>query len=238
MSKKNVLRSILFLAVLGIGFLVVRATLDAMKPEETPPLYQFLILGDRTTVPLNIAHPNRWPQQVASIFREENHLVEMPQILAKVGMSITKLTEEITRPEFQGPYHLVIVQIGADDISAGMDQETYRVKFSNLLRKAVARADKDDPSRVIVLSIPDWTVIKEKKIDNREAVKKKIDRFNAINMEESSNAGVRYVDVTSLSRRVTFDRAFRSHGQRSPSERMYKIWARKIYPTALTAIGR
>ena len=235
--SKNVLRSIAFLAVLGIGFLVVRATLDAMKPEETPPLYQFLILGDRTTVPLNIAHPNRWPQQLASIFREENHLVETPHILAKVGMSIVKLTDEIIRPEFQGPYHLVIVQIGADDIAAGMDQETYRVKFSNLLRNATARAGKD-PSRVIVLSIPDWTAIKEKKIDNREAVKKKIDRFNAINMEESSNAGVRYVDVTGLSRRVAFDLSFLTHDRKKPSERMYEIWARKIYPTALTALGR
>jgi len=235
--SKNVLRSIAFLAVLGIGFLVVRATLDAMKPEETPPLYRFLILGDATTVPMNISKPNRWPQQVASIFREENHLVDPPHILAKAGMGITKLAEELIRPEFQGPYDLVLVQTGANDIAAGMDPESYRVKFSSLLRKATARAGKD-PTRVIVLSVPDWTAIKKKKIENRETVQKKIDRFNAINMAESSNAGVRYVDVTSLSRRAAFDPSFLSRDQKNPSERMYEIWARKIYPTALTALGR
>lgn len=235
MSKK-VFRTVLVLAVLGLGFFAVRETLDALKPPPPVPHYQFLVLGDSTSVPRATPDVNRWPQQLQAIFVGERHQVEKPAILAKTGMGIEALVAAVAKPEFQGPYDLVLVQIGADDIVAGMDQETYRVKFSNLLIKAMARVG-NDPSRVIVLSIPDWTAIKARQIPNREAVKKKIEHFNAINSDASANAGVRYVDIIGISRQVAFDVSFLSDNLQSPSGRMYEIWARKIYPTALTALG-
>jgi len=233
---KKIIRSILLVAVLVLGFFAARETLESLQPPPPPPQYRVLVLGDDTTVPMATSPAERWPQQMLNIFREENHLVEDPHILAETGMGVERLVEAVARPGFKGPYDLVLLQIGADDIGANVDPENYRVKFANLLIKAIARAG-NDPSRVIVLSIPDWTAIKEKKLTNRAAIKNKIDRFNEINLEESSNAGVRYVNITSISRRAAFDISFLSDNRQDPSGRMYEIWARKIYPVALTALG-
>ncbi len=233
---KKIIRSLVLVAVLVIGYFAARESFEATRPSPPPPTYQFLILGDSHTVPIHVVPPDRWPQQMIIIFREENVLANNPHIIAEIGMQTERLAAKIDNSEYMGKYDLVLLQAGGDDIVAGVDTETYRVKFASLLAKAKAIVEGDS-SRVIVLSIPDWTVIRAKDVPNRKKIRKKIDRFNAINEEESSNSGVRYINITSLSRMAADDLSFLSDDRKNPSDYMYEIWARKVYPVALTALG-
>ncbi len=196
---KQIIRSLALVAVLVIGYFAARESFEAAQPPPPPPIYQFLILGDSHTVPTHVVQPDRWPQQMMIIFREENVLANDPLLIAGTGMQTERLAAKVDNPEYIGKYDLVLLQTGGDDIVAGVDAETYRVKFASLLVKATAVVE-GDASRVIVLSIPDWTVIRANDIPNREKVREKIDRFNEINEEESSNAGLRFINNKRLYR--------------------------------------
>lgn len=234
---KQIIRSLALVAVLVLGYFAARESFEAAQPPPPPPTYQFLILGDSHTVPPHVVSSSHWPQQMITIFREENVLANDPLLIAEVGMQTEHLAVKVDNSEYIGKYDLVLLQSGGDDIVAGVDAETYRVKFAKLLAKARAVVEGDS-SRVIVLSIPDWTAIQAKDVRNREKIRKKIDRFNEINEEESSNAAVRYINVTSLSRMAADDIDFLSDDRKNPSDYMYEIWARKVFPVALTALGR
>ncbi|MCE2510770.1 MAG: hypothetical protein J4G10_07330 [Alphaproteobacteria bacterium] len=234
---KKIIRSFALAAVLVVGYFAARESYEMTRPPPPEPTYQFLILGDSPAAPAHVTRAQGWPQQMITIFREEHLLVNDPDLIAETGMQTERLGVEIDDPKYLGKYNLVLLQTGADDIVAGVDAETYRVKFANLLIKAKTLVDGDS-SRVIVLSIPDWTAIQAKPVSNRVKTKATIDRFNAINLEESGNAAVRYIDITNLSRQASYDLSFLSEDGKNPSDRMYEIWARKVYPVALTALGR
>ncbi|MEW5703305.1 MAG: GDSL-type esterase/lipase family protein [Pseudomonadota bacterium] len=233
---KKILRALALAAVLVLGYFAVRDSIEATKSPPPPPEYGFLVLGDAYTAPKTINPSQRWAQQVVTIFREERFSVRDPQYLAEEGMKTERLVSEIDRPEFQYPYNLVLLQIGAADIVAGVTAEDYRVKFSNLLIKAISLVE-GDPAHVIVLSIPDWTAIQANDLADRESVRQKINRFNEINDEVSHQTGVRYVSVTNLSRMAAHDLSLLTEDRKALSEHMHQLWARKIYPVALTALG-
>jgi lysophospholipase L1-like esterase len=60
-----------------------------------------------------------------------------------------------------------------------------------------------------------------------------IDAFNAVNLEESQNAGVSYVDVTPISRRAANDPSLIAADGLHPSGKMYAGWAELALPVAL-----
>ena len=60
-----------------------------------------------------------------------------------------------------------------------------------------------------------------------------IDRFNAINREETARAGARYVDVTPVSRRAATERSLIAGDGLHPSGPMYAEWARLALPAAV-----
>ena len=90
-------------------------------------------------------------------------------------------------------------------------------------------------SHVIVLSIPDWSVTPFAEGRDRRQIAAEIDAFNAINREETSRSGARYVDITPVSRRAP---ELVAGDGLHPSGMMYEEWAQLALPSALAALGR
>jgi len=93
--------------------------------------------------------------------------------------------------------------------------------------------------RVLVLSVPDWGGTPYAQGRDRARIAAEIDRFNAVNRQESTARGARYVDVTQASRAAPPAGA----GPRlapdglHPSGEMYAVWARLVLPQARLALG-
>jgi lysophospholipase L1-like esterase len=113
----------------------------------------------------------------------------------------------------------------------GRSAEEYRGEFAALLRRAVGFAD-GDPSRVIVLSIPDWGATPFAQGSDRDRIAREIDAFNEVNREESKQAGVRYVDVTPVSRRAREEPELIAADGLHPSGKMYERWVELALPVA------
>jgi lysophospholipase L1-like esterase len=90
---------------------------------------------------------------------------------------------------------------------------------------------------VLVLSIPDWGVTPFGAGRAGAVVSSEIDRFNAVNREETARAGARWVDITPASRQTATDRSLFAADGLHPSARQYAAWARLAFEPAQAALG-
>lgn len=197
----------------------------------SPPA-RFLALGDSYTIGESVPVEERWPNELA---RELGW--PEPQIIAKTGWTTDELNAAIDAAKPQGPFDLVTLLIGVNNQYRGRDAEEYRREFAGLLRRAIGFAG-GDARKVVVVSIPDWGVMPFAKDRDRRKIAAEIDRFNAINREETVRAGARYADVTAISRRAASDPALVAGDGLHPSGSMYRQWVAAIRPEALAALGR
>ncbi len=182
--------------------------------------------------------PDRWPVRLAGLLREQGVAVADPEIVARTGWTVGELSQGIDAAKPRGPYALVTLLIGVNDQYRGGDPETYRTDFKAMLRRAVGFAG-GDAGRVVVLSIPDWSVTPFAAQSGRDRGKiaAEIDRFNRINREETARAGSRYVDVTPVSRKAEADRSLIAPDGLHPAGAMYAEWARLALPEAKAALA-
>jgi lysophospholipase L1-like esterase len=189
---------------------------------------RYLALGDSYTIGESVAAEERFPMQLA----RELHLGE-PQIIAKTGWTTDELNAAIDAANVQGTFDLVTLLIGVNNQYRGRDAEQYRGEFAALLQRAIGFAG-GNAQRVVVVSIPDWGVTPFAEGRDRVQIAREIDRYNAINREESLRAGARYVDITPASRGG--DPALVAGDKLHPSARQYSEWVRAIVPEARAAL--
>lgn len=217
--------------------LVGCAVLPGAGPTGTPsePV-RYLALGDSYTIGQSVSPEDRWPVQLAEQMRAEGVAVAEPLIVAQTGWTTGELSAGIDRQDPQGSFDLVSLLIGVNNQYRGGDVEVYRAEFRELLARAIRFAG-GRPDRVVVLSIPDWGVTPFAEGQDRAGIGSQIDRFNAVNREETERAGARYVDVTPLSRQAAQDPTLIARDGLHPSATMYAGWAALVLPEALAALG-
>ena len=240
MTNKSLPRRLhLLCAILCImGCLLVGCVLpsDVVQNKETKPV-RYLALGDSYTIGASVATTDRWPVQLAAKLHANGLALAAPLIIARTGWTTDELMAGIERQQPQGPFDLVSLLIGVNNQYRGRSSDEYRMQFRQLLRTAIACAG-GHPDHVIILSIPDWSVTPFAAGRQHTAIAAAIDRFNAINREETSQAGARYVDITPVSRQALHDATFIAEDGLHPSGKMYTKWVELVLPTALAALGK
>ena len=198
---------------------------------------RYLALGDSYTIGESVDESERWPVQLVALLRAAGISIADPLIIARTGWTTDELDAAINRAGPRGPFDLVTLLIGVNNQYRGRDAEEYRSQFINLLQRAIEFAG-GDAQRVIVLSIPDWSVTPYASRRDRDKVAQEIDRFNAINRAESERLGVHYVDVIPVSREADEDASLIASDGLHPSGKMYAAWAQLALPAASAALAK
>ncbi|MCH8031786.1 MAG: SGNH/GDSL hydrolase family protein, partial [Bacteroidetes bacterium] len=123
----------------------------------SPRQLRYLALGDSYTIGEGVAEDERWPVQLATKLRTQGIPLENPEIIAKTGWTTDELAAGIDKAHPRGPYDFVSLLIGVNDQYRGRCLDEYRQQFRDLLQRAIAFS-AGDASRVLVVSIPDWSV--------------------------------------------------------------------------------
>lgn len=193
----------------------------------------FLALGDSYTIGESVPEPERWPVQLVEALREEGISMGDPKIIATTGWTTEELGEAIAESELRPPYDLVSLLIGVNDQYRGYDIDNYPKNFRYLLEKAIALAG-DTPAKVVVLSIPDYSVTPFAREKNPSKIARELENYNSINKSISDSLGVYYVDITPISRDAESDTTLLAPDGLHPSGKMYRLWAeqtlQKILP--------
>jgi lysophospholipase L1-like esterase len=201
---------------------------------------RYLALGDSYTAGEGVNASEGWPMQLAASVRDAGVAFGDPDIVAKTGWTTAELLAAIDAlsPPLRDQCDLVSLLIGVNDQYRGLGARVFRDGFVKLLSRAVSYA-RNEPSRVLVISIPDWGVTPFAKTDPRgaPAIAKEIDEFNTLIQGEARKASARFIDVTPASREAARDRALLAVDGLHPSPLMYAQWIRLILPEAIRASG-
>lgn len=194
-------------------------------------MIKILALGDSYTIGEGVKQSERWPMQLVSQLRKGNLKVDTPHIIAVTGWTTTDLMSAIEKSRLEQRYDLVTLLIGVNDQFQGYSEESYATNFEKLLLKAVGLAGGRH-DRVIVISIPDYSVTPFGKRFDPARIRAEIDRFNGINKKITSEKGANYVNVKEISRRAAEDPTLLASDGLHPSAKMYAEWVELTVPVA------
>lgn len=207
------------------------------SPETRPEGRQrYLALGDSYTIGEAVVPRLRFPVQLANLLATRGKRVDEPVTIARTGWTASELMAAVEADPPEGEFSLVTLLVGVNDQYRARDAAEYREDFREMLQKAISFASGSAPSRVVVVSIPDWGLMPYAEGRDRAAIAAEIDRFNEVAREEADRAGARWVDVTTFSRSVSHREPMIASDGLHPSGMMYSEWARLILPQALQAL--
>lgn len=184
---------------------------------------RFLALGDSYTIGEAVKEEERWPVQLAARLRQKGYHLQPPEIIATTGWRTDQLKQAIEKGTQHREYHMVSLLIGVNNQYQGRTAESYQPEFEELLRMAIALAG-GKKERVFVLSIPDYGFTPFGR-ERQQAISKAIDAYNAVNRQVTQNLGVRYYDITGLTRKGLEDAELVATDGLHPSGKMYAWWA-------------
>ncbi len=206
---------------------------EPSMPDDT---VTFLALGDSYTIGESVSPGLRWPVQLASALERRGIPVNEPVIVARTGWTTDELARGIKEVDLKDSFHVVSLLIGVNNQYRGRPVEEYRSEFVELLAQSIEFAG-GKPGRVLVLSIPDWGVTPFAEGRDRAGIASEIDIFNEVNRNESERFGVRYLDVTGISREAAAKPELVAEDGLHPSGAMYALWAEAALPIVLEMLA-
>lgn len=191
-------------------------------PPTTAEPIRYLALGDSYTIGQSVAEAERYPNQLADSLRQMGFEVENPTIVAKTGWTTDELAQGIENANISNEkYDLVSLLIGVNNQYRGRPVSSYRPEFTELLSQAIAFAG-GDTSRVFVVSIPDYAYTPFG--NGSPSISQGIDEYNAANREIAEQFGVRYFDITPISRQGLAEPSLVAGDGLHPSGEQYARW--------------
>lgn len=187
----------------------------------------YLALGDSYTIGESVDEKERWPVQLKNYLSSALLKVEEPRIIARTGWTTDELNKAIDQASIKDTFSLVSLLIGVNNQYRGRTATQFRPEFEGLLNKAISLAG-GNKDRVFVLSIPDWGATPYASNLDREKIGKEIDSFNAVCKDEALKAGVKYFDITPISRRAINESNLIANDGLHPSGKMYSEWIELI----------
>jgi len=198
------------------------------EQKDESKLLTYLALGDSYTIGESVKEEERYPVILSKVLNKAQIPIKNPDIIARTGWTTDELISAIEQKNPPNTYDLVSLLIGVNNQYRGYSQETYRKEFEILLKIAIQKA-KGNKNRVFVLSIPDYGVTPFAKNSDVAKIAKEIDAFNHINKAISQQYGVKYFDITPISREAKNNPHWIAEDHLHPSGLMHQQWVDLIF---------
>ena len=207
-----------------------------------PPLpsidttFTYLALGDSYTIGESVAEGGRYPVQLADSLQQLHRTtLDIVDIVARTGWTTDELDAGIdAREDLEDTYDLVSLLIGVNNQFRGRAVEDYEPEFRALLERAIdfAGGEKD---RVFVVSIPDYAYTPFGQ--GNPAISNGIDIYNAANRAITEEFGIRYFDITPISREGLDNTALVAADNLHPSAEQYGRWVSLMHAEVAEMLG-
>lgn len=189
-------------------------------------LKKFLALGDSYTIGEGVQPEQSWPFLLSQALRSNGVQIADPEIIATTGWRAEELKDAINARKPTSEYDLVTLLIGVNNQYQGKPLDHYASDFEDLIALTI-HAGKGNPSSVMVLSIPDYGYTPFG-AEKKDEITKGIEAFNRVNMMIAKAYGIRYVDITDISRKAASEPDLLIADNLHPSGKMYQMWVDKI----------
>jgi len=192
----------------------------------------YLALGDSYTIGESVNRTENFPNQLTASLRRTGLKISEPEVRARTGWTTGDLISSLqsTSPQ-QKQYDLVTLLIGVNNQFQGRSLEEYKSEFSLLLQQAIKYAG--DKKNVIVISIPDYSVTPfaaSLPADEVHMISKQLNSFNKAQKEITLHTGVKFINITPISRKGRKNPALQAFDGLHPSAMQYTNWVKLMLP--------
>lgn len=203
--------------------LVVEDNLNTTR--ESP--HSFIALGDSYTIGEGVNEDERWPNQFVDVAYENGVDFDQPMIIAETGWKTYDLLNAINQTNFTKKYDYISLLIGVNNQFNSRPIDEFEEDLNKLMDE-MKRIKKNDGS-IIIISIPDWGYTPFGESSDMSDISEQINLFNSSLRKFATTNGLKYVDVTEISRRGINEPDLITNDNLHPSGIMYLEWAKKIY---------
>ncbi len=187
--------------------------------------YTYLALGDSYTIGQSVPVADRYAMQTAAMLQADSIKMDVPEIIAATGWTTRNLLSGISaKPPLRSAYSFVSLLIGVNNQYQHLPVDLYSTEFASLLNIAINYAG-NNPKRVFVLSIPDYSVTPAGGNLNQAETAEEIDLYNSINKQIATANGCNYVSITAFSREIGNNSSLIALDGLHYSGKEYKKWA-------------
>ncbi len=183
----------------------------------------YLALGDSYTIGQSVDALARYPVILSGKLSDSQVSVETPKIIATTGWTTADLKNGIVSAGISNnQYDIVSLLIGVNNQYQSRSIAEYKTQFTELLVMSIkfAHGNKD---KVFVISIPDYGYTPFGK-NNQQQISAGIDQFNGVNKFIVDSMGVKYFDITPISRNGLSDPDLVASDGLHPSGKQYQHW--------------
>ncbi|GGA83125.1 SGNH/GDSL hydrolase family protein [Puia dinghuensis] len=189
-------------------------------------MHTLLCLGDSYTIGEGVPLYLGYPYQTVQLLRTAGHEFCAPEIIARTGWTTDELSHTLSTLRLLPHYDFVTLLIGVNDQYRGRDTSEYAREFKPILQRATGLAGA--PSKVFVLSIPDWGYSPFGASRNKTLISGEIDAFNEVAKEITLRQKTPFIDITTHSRTEgASPDSFTADGLH-PSAPTYLHWAQLV----------
>lgn len=198
-----------------------------MKHPQQKNAYTYLALGDSYTIGEKVEAAENFPNQTVALLRKQGFDFKAAVIVAKTGWTTDELQAGIKKTKLQQHYDFVTLLIGVNNQYRGRAIADYSSAFEALLKKALSYT-RNNPRRVVVVSIPDWSVTPFAEARDRQQIATQIDEYNVANKLIAANYKVHYINITTGTREAANDKKLLAADGLHPGGKEYAKWAKQI----------
>ncbi|MCR9174066.1 MAG: GDSL-type esterase/lipase family protein [bacterium] len=193
-----------------------------------PQNIRYLALGDSYTIGQGVNGPYQWPTQLSDSLVDRGYQLDSLAYIATTGWTTQSLLNAITNQNLEDKnFNLVSVLIGVNNQYQGQPFNLFLTQFPQLLDSAIVYAG-GDTSSVFVLSIPDYAYTPFGQLFNPNQISQEIDQYNAAKDSICQEYGIKYFNITPISREGLNDPALVASDDLHPSREQYTLWVEEI----------
>lgn len=186
-----------------------------------------LCLGDSYTIGESVPLHAGFPYQTIQLLRKKGLHFHAPEIIAQTGWTSFELADHILNQQLENSYDFVTLLIGVNNQYRGLPIKGFENDFEFLLKKAIHFAGGNS-KKVVVISIPDWSVTpfaSKRSIGNAS---KEIDAFNLICQNFASKHQCHFINITAQTRLAKNDTSLLAADQLHYSAKSHAVWSGEL----------
>jgi lysophospholipase L1-like esterase len=211
---------------LQVLIMLFSLSLSAQKLSIKTPI-RFLALGDSYTIGQSVNVNERWPVQLLDSLAKRSMSSDTLQIIATTGWRTDNLISAITGQSLaKKNFNLVALLIGVNNQYQGKPLSQYKQEFPQLLDSAIRYAG-GDKTHVFIVSIPDYAYTPYgQSTSNPSQISNELDVYNQLNKHYADSAGIKYFNITPISRQGVAIPSYVAGDGLHPSGKQYGEWVR------------
>ena len=200
--------------------------------QSTTEKIRYAVVGDSYSCGEGATPKESWPALLTQHLKAQGLQVDLVSNPSVTGWT-TKDAINRELPKFVNSNpNFATLLIGVNDWVQGIDETTFRNRFSYLVDQMLAALP--NKKRLLVVTIPDFGVTPTgPKYARGRNIHEGILKFNRIATEEARKRGLEIVDIFPLSKQMGHDKSLVAKDGLHPSAKAYAEWEKIIFPAAL-----